>query len=100
MVPRPFDAEPDSPHRAFLAARRHVVWVIVVRGRRRTLMALRSCMALYPSAAWSSGRVRSKTLPGVELAAPDAVDQVRQEAAYRCGAAVQMHLGEEQFFAG
>ena len=33
-------------------------------GHSRVLMARRSSMARYPSATWSSGRIRSKTLPG------------------------------------
>src|SRR5579885_1931002 len=34
-------------------------------GRRSTLMARRSSIARYPSATWSSGSVRSNTLPGL-----------------------------------
>src|SRR5207244_4434832 len=48
----------------------------------------------------SSGSVRSKTLPGVDLPVPDAVDQVGEEAADGGGAAVQVDGGEEQLVAG
>ncbi len=36
----------------------------VGQSARSVLMARRSSMARYPSATWSNGRVRSKTLPG------------------------------------
>jgi hypothetical protein len=39
-------------------------------------------------------------LAWVDLALPDAVGEVGQEAAYRCGPAVQVDVAVEQFFAG
>jgi hypothetical protein len=39
-------------------------------------------------------------LAGVDLSVPDQVDQFGQEAAHRCGPAVQVHVGEEQLLAG
>src|SRR6266700_5183422 len=39
-------------------------------------------------------------LAGVDLAVPDEVDQLGQEAAHRCGTAVQVDVGEEHLLAG
>ena len=39
-------------------------------------------------------------MPGVDGPLPDEVDQVRQEAADRGGAAVQVDVGEEELLAG
>ena len=64
-----------------------------------TLIASRRSMARYPAAAWSSGSSTSKTMPGVDLAGPDPVDQVGQESPDGGGAAVQVHVGEEQLYA-
>ena len=39
-------------------------------------------------------------MPGSIVAGPDQVDQLGQEPAHRGGAAVQVHVGEEQLLAG
>src|SRR3954454_11788460 len=65
-----------------------------------TLVARRSSIALYPSAASSSERVRSKTLPGSILRPQISLMSSGKEAAHRRGAAEQVHLREEEFVAG
>ena len=42
------------------------------------------------------GQFEVEDLAGVDLPVPDPVDQVGQEPADRGGAAVQVHVGEEQ----
>ena len=63
-------------------------------------MARRSSMAVYPAAASASGELEVEHLAGVDLAVPDAVDEVGQEPAHGGGAAVEVDLGEEQLVAG
>src|SRR5690348_760977 len=43
----------------------HIIVLIDVYVRSRVLIARRSSIARYPSATWSSGRVKSKTFPGL-----------------------------------
>ena len=68
-------------------------------GRRRTLMARRSSMALYPSAASVERQLQVEHLARLDLARPDPVHQVGQEPTDRGGAAVQVDVGEEQLHA-
>ena len=44
--------------------------------------------------------MRSKTLPGSICAVPDEVDELGEEPAHRCGAAVEVGVAEEQLVAG
>src|SRR3954452_1024469 len=46
------------------------------------------------------GQLEVEDLAGVDLAGPDAVDEVGQEPSYGGGAAVEVDLGEEQLVAG
>src|SRR5215207_10799635 len=45
-------------------------------------------------------QLQVEDLAGVDAAVPDQVDQLRQEAAHRGRAAVQVHVGEEQLLSG
>src|SRR5207244_6663693 len=46
------------------------------------------------------GQGEVENLAGVDLAVPDEVDQLGQEAAHRRGTSVQVDVGEEQLLAG
>ncbi len=62
-------------------------------------MARRSSMARYRLGDLLERQVQVEDLAGVDLAVPDEVDQLGQEAAHRRGTAVQVDVREEDLLA-